>query len=186
MRRSTPPSEITVDGDPDGTSTGVSAPRGMRGSPCHTKEKGWRQASPFRSETMSTRLRRAGLRCEYRVVRSGPRPSAEGSYPPLASPSPATVDWWLGPSPHLAHGAGAARRFASCWRSLRRMATGSFTGCPLPPAASRSSGHLLHVTRQRRGQARHRVSENRTPRSGRGRLPGRTVSDERSVFCQSG
>jgi hypothetical protein len=48
--------------------------------------------------------------------------------PPLASPSPATVDWWPGPSPHLAHGAGAARRFASCWRSLRRMATGSFTG----------------------------------------------------------
>lgn len=128
-------------------------PRGGRGSPCHTKEKGRRQAGPFRSETMSTRLRRAGLRCEHRVVRSGPRPSAEGSYPPLASPSPATVDWWLGPSPHLAHGAGAARRFASCWRSLRRMATGSFTGCPLPPAASRSSGHLLHVPRRRRGQA---------------------------------
>ncbi len=65
-------------------------------------------------------------------------------HPPLASPSPVTGDWWPGPRPRLAHGAGAARWFASCWRSLRRMATCSPPACPLQPLASSTCGIPSH------------------------------------------
>ena len=54
-----------------------------------TKEKGRRLAGPYRSKSLSNRLLRAGDRYEYRdVVWSGPRPSAESSWPFTRVPQP--------------------------------------------------------------------------------------------------
>jgi hypothetical protein len=108
-----------------------------------TKEKGRRMAGPCRSKSLSTRLIRAGDRYEYRdVLWSGPRPSAESCWPSTRVPQRLTTGG-RGPRPRLPHGAGAARRFASCWRSLRHMATGSLTAKTCLTASS-SSSHLSH------------------------------------------
>jgi len=71
---------------------------GVRGGSRCAQRKGPAHGRPLRSKSLSSRLTRAGKRCKYReVVWSGPRHPRRTLGPPLASPRPATVDWWPGP-----------------------------------------------------------------------------------------
>ena len=60
---------------------------GVRGGSRCAQRKGPAHGRPFRSKSLSSRLTRAGKRCKYReVVWSGPRPSAEDSWPSTRVP----------------------------------------------------------------------------------------------------